>query len=237
MKRSILVISSEHAICNEITSAFESSYAVVFGVQSSVKALEMIMKNTYSLIIFDPLIHDMDGKVMLQIIRQLCRSPILALTRQHETDDRMKMLDLGADDCLIWPASIDDLIVRAEVCLKKGIRTELLRLVVIKEIGLVIDPGKRSVEINKKAVILTRREFDILYLLAGNPGVVFSKEEIYAEIWEDRFVKDESNIMSHIGRLRKKLGQEVGTYIETVWGIGYRFVNNEDKTGGMLNET
>lgn len=62
-------------------------------------------------------------------------------------------------------------------------------------------------------------------------------ESSYAEIWEDRFVKDESNIMSHIGRLRKKLGQEVGAYIETVWGIGYRFVNNEDKTGGMLNET
>ena len=237
MKRSIVLISSERAICNEITSAFESSYAVVFCVKNSVQALEMIMKNTYSLIIFDSLIHDMDGNVLLQIIRQLCRSPILMLTRQYEIGDRLKMLDLGADDCLVWPCSIEDLIVRAEVCTKKGIHTEILRPVVIKEIGLVIDPGKRSVEIKKKEIILTRREFDILYLLASNPGVVFSKEEIYAEIWEDRFVKDESNIMSHIGRLRKKLGQEVGAYIETVWGIGYRFVNNEDKTGGMLNET
>ena len=122
MKRSILVISSEHAICNEITSAFEFSYAVVFGVKNSVQALEMIMKNTYSLIIFDSLIHVLDGIVLLQIIRQLCRSPILVLTRQYEIGDRLKMLDLGADDCLVWPASIDDLIVRAEVCLKKGIR-------------------------------------------------------------------------------------------------------------------
>lgn len=82
----------------------------------------------------------------------------------------------------------------------------------------MIDPGKRSVEINKKAIILTKREFDILYLLASNPGGVFSKEEMYADIWEDRFVKEESNIMSHIGRLRKKLGREIGAYIETVWG-------------------
>lgn len=232
MKRSILVISSEHTICNEITNVLESTYAVVFCVKSSVQALEMIMKNTYSLIIFDSLVHDMDGNVLLQIIHQLCRSPILVLTRQREIDNRMKMLDLGADDCLVWPASREDLIVRAEVCVKKGIYAEILRPVVIEEIGLAIDPGKRSVEINKKAVILTRREFDILYLLASNPGVVFSKEEIYAEIWEEKFVKDESNIMSHIGRLRKKLGQEVGTYIETIWGIGYRFVNNEDKNSG-----
>lgn len=231
MNRSILVISGEHSICNEITNAFESTYAVIFCVKSSVQALEMIMKNTYSLIIFDSLVHDMDGNVLLQIIRQLCRSPILVLTRQREIDDRMKMLDLGADDCLIWPASIEDLIVRVEVCVKKGIRAKILRPVIIKEIGFVIDPGKRSVEINKKAIILTKREFDILYLLASNPGVVFSKEEIYAEIWEDRFVKDESNIMSHIGRLRKKLGQEVGAYIETVWGIGYRFVKSEEKDG------
>lgn len=232
MKRSILVISSEHIICNEITNVLESTYAVVFCVKSSVQALEMIMKNTYSLIIFDSLVHDMDGNVLLQIIHQLCRSPILVLTRQREIDNRMKMLDLGADDCLVWPASREDLIVRVEVCVKKGIYAEILRPVVIEEIGLAIDPGKRSVEINKKAVILTRREFDILYLLASNPGVVFSKEEIYAEIWEEKFVKDESNIMSHIGRLRKKLGQEVGTYIETIWGIGYRFVNNEDKNSG-----
>ncbi|WP_373266048.1 response regulator transcription factor [Hungatella hathewayi] len=229
MKRSILVISNEHSICTEITNAFASSYAVVFCVKSSVQALEMIMKNTYSLIIFDSLIHDMNGNVMLQIIRQLCRSPILVLTRQYEIDNRMKMLDLGADDCLVWPASVEDLIVRAEVCLKKGIHGKILKPVIVKDIALFIDPGKRSVEINQRGVILTRREFDILYLLASAPGVVFSKEEIYAEIWEDKFVKDESNIMSHIGRLRKKLGQEAGAYIETVWGIGYRFGNKRVK--------
>lgn len=192
----------------------------------------MIMKNTYTLIIFDTLIHDMDGNVLLQIIRQLCRNPILVLTRQQGINARIKMLDLGADDCLLWPASIDDSIVRVEVCIKKGISAEILKPVIMKNIGLVINPGKREVEINKEAIILTRREFDILYLLASNPEVVFSKEEIYSEIWEGKFIKDESNIMSHIGRLRKKLGQEAGAYIETVWGMGYRFVINEDKNSG-----
>lgn len=94
---------------------------------------------------------------------------------------------------------------------------------------MVIDPSKRTVEINKREVILTRREFDILYLLASNPGVVFSKQEIYSEIWKDAFVKDESNIMSHIGRLRKKLEHGDKKYIETVWGVGYRFLKKADE--------
>ena len=94
-------------------------------------------------------------------------------------------------------------------------------------IGLVINPIKRTVGIKREEISLTKREFDILYLLAGNPGVVFSKEQIYAIIWGEQFVKDDSNIMSHIGRLRKKMG-EAGKYIQTVWGIGYRFVDGEE---------
>ena len=97
--------------------------------------------------------------------------------------------------------------------------------IVNQNIGLVINPHKRTVEIKGQEISLTRREFDILYLLAGNPGMVFSKKQIYAIIWGDQFVKDDSNIMSHIGRLRKKMGEEAGKYIQTVWGIGYRFAD------------
>lgn len=97
-----------------------------------------------------------------------------------------------------------------------------------QSIGLVINPCKRTVEIKRQEILLTKREFDILYLLAGNPGVVFSKEQIYAIIWGEQFVKDDSNIMSYIGRLRKKMG-EAGKYIQTVWGIGYRFADEGEE--------
>lgn len=84
------------------------------------------------------------------------------------------------------------------------------------------------------AIVLTKREFDILFLLASNPGVVFSKEQIYAAIWDDKFVKDDSNIMSHIGRLRKKIGPKAGKYIQTVWGIGYRFAEGVEEADSAV---
>lgn len=112
----------------------------------------------------------------------------------------MRLLDLGADDCLVWPADIDELMVRVEIRMKRGMKRTELKLVVNKNIGLEIDPGRRTVEIKGIGIILTKREFDILYLLASNPGVVFSKEQIYAPIWADKFIKDDSSIMSHIGR-------------------------------------
>lgn len=227
MKRSILVISNNDGICHTIEDNFMVSSNTVFCARKSTQAMEMIMLTIYSLIILDITIQDMKGAILLRIIHQLSNTPILVLTKMLEIEDRIRLLDLGADDCLSWPTNIDDLIVRVEACIKKGIRRGELKSVINRKIGLLIDPAKRYVEINGQEIALTRREFDIFYLLASNPGRVFSKEQIYAGIWEDKYIKDDSNIMSHIGRLRKKLGPESGRYIQTVWGIGYRFTDME----------
>lgn len=128
MKWSILVISSECLTCNKIFNTFEDTTSAVFCAKSSVQALEKIVKNTYSLIILDSLVNDMDRKVLLYIIRRLSRIPILVLTRQKEIEERIELLNLGADDCLVWPANIDDLIVRVEVCLKKVSMRRFLNL-------------------------------------------------------------------------------------------------------------
>lgn len=227
MGRNILLISKEDTLSHVIADNFSDPFTKVACGRTSVRALEMMMQDTYSLIIFDILIPDMDGSILLQIIRKLSNAQILVLVKEAETENRIRMLDLGADDCLVWPADIDELIIRVEICMKRGLKRTELKLVVNKNIGLEIDPGRRTVEIKQRGIILTKREFDILYLLAGNPGVVFSKEQIYAAIWGGKFVKDDSNIMSHIGRLRKKIGPEAGKYIQTVWGIGYRFAEED----------
>lgn len=226
MRRSILVISGEKSINKAIVDNFVNSLTTVVCTQTSLQALEMIIRDIYSLIIVDSFIKDMDRGVLLQIIRRLTDVPILVLTHQEEIEDRIGILDMGADDCLIWPANIDDLILRVEACMKRGTSLSGAKPVMFRKIGLIINPGRRYVELEKKEIILTKREFDILYLLASNPGVVFSKEQIYAIIWGEQFIKDDSNIMSHIGRLRKKIG-EAGRYIQTVWGIGYRFADSE----------
>ena len=227
MKRNILVISRENCIGHMLEDNFMDSLTTVLSVRTSTHAMEMIMQETYSLIILDVLIQDMDGSVLLQIIRKLSRAPLLVLTKQLKIQDRIKILNLGADDCLVWPADTDELIVRMEACMKRGAERLDLKPVLHKNIGLLINPCKRTVEIKSREIVLTKREFDILLLLASNPGVVFSKEQIYAAIWNGKFVKDGSNIMSYIGRLRKKIGLEAGKNIQTVWGIGYRFAEGD----------
>jgi len=224
MKRSILLISRENSINHVIVNNIMDSFTVVFCALTSTRAIEMIMRDTFNLIILDILLPDMAGSMLLQIIRRLCNSPVLVLMHR-EIEDRIKILDLGADDCMVWPVNADELIVRVESCMKRGMEQMALKIVSNKQIGLMIDPCKRTVKIRNRGIILTKREFDILYLLADNPGVVFSKEQIYTIIWKDKFVNDNSNIMSHISRLRKKMGEEAGKHIKTVWGIGYRFAD------------
>lgn len=227
MKRSILLISKEDNINHVIADNIMNSFTAVFCASTSLRAMEMIMQDTYNLIILDISLPDMTGGILLQIIRRLCNSPVLVLTQRTGIEDRIKILDLGADDSIVWPVNTDELIVRVESYMKRGMKQAALKIVSNKQLGLMIDPCKRTVGIRNREIILTKREFDILYLIAGNPGIVFSKEQIYAMIWGEQFVKDDSNIMSHIGRLRKKLGPVGGKYIQTVWGIGYRFIDIE----------
>lgn len=229
MNRSILVISQQSKIIKTIEQNLVNSF-IIFYARTSAQAFEMIMQNMYELILIDISMQDMDGHVMLQIIRRLTHAPILALIQQAVIEERIRILNMGADDCLLWPVAIDEFIIRIEACLKKSVGLSGFKPIIHSKIGLMIDPSRRVAELKKKEVILTKREFDILYLLVSNPGVVFSKEQIYAMIWGEQFVKDESNIMSHIGRLRKKMG-EAGKFIETVWGIGYRFAE-----GGQVEE-
>lgn len=227
MKRHILIISKDDSIGRTVKANTMNDFTEVSYGRTSIQALEMIVHETYSLLIFDTLIRDMDGRSFLQIIRKLSYAPILVLTKKLKIQDRIKLLNMGADDCLVWPADADELIVRMEACMKRSIERLDIKPVHHKKLELFIDPGRRTVEIKRRKIVLTKREFDILYLLASNPGVVFSKEQIYAAIWDGKFVKDDSNIMSHIGRLRKKIGPEAGKYIQTVWGIGYRFAEED----------
>lgn len=202
MKRHILIISKDDSIGRTVKANTMNDFTEVSYGRTSIQVLEMIVQETYSLLIFDTLIRDMDGRSFLQIIRKLSYAPILVLTKKLKIQDRIKLLNIGADDCLVWPADTDELIVRMEACMKRSIERLDIKPVHHKKPELFIDPGRRTVEIKCREIVLTKR--------------VFSKEQIYAAIWGGKFVKDDSNIMSHIGRLRKKIGPEAGKYIQTV---------------------
>ena len=170
----------------------------------------------------------MDGFQVLKKIREENNIPILMLTAKNAEDDKVFGLRLGADDYLTKPFSINELMARVNSLIRRYTTlnptfTGDTERLILK--GMMIDKTSRIVEVNEQPVELTGKEFDLLLFLASNKGRIFTKKQIYTQVWEDEYAFDDSNIMSFISKLRKKIepDPEHPFYIQTVRGVGYRF--------------
>ena len=185
-------------------------------------------KDNLSLIILDVMMPDLDGFQVLQKIRETSNVPVLMLTAKSDEQDKVSGLRLGADDYLTKPFSINELMARVNSLIRRyttlnqmaGTESECMAL---KE--MVIDKINRTVSVRNIPVELTGKEFDLLLFLATSKGRVFTKKQIYTQVWEEDYAFDDSNIMSFISKLRKKIepDPEHPFYIQTVRGVGYRF--------------
>ncbi|MEM1405345.1 MAG: response regulator transcription factor [Bacteroidota bacterium] len=185
----------------------------------------------FDMIILDIMLPEKDG---LEICRDLrsnkITTPILMLTARSEEIDKIIGLETGADDYLTKPFSVREFIARVKAIfrrvdmLKEGNRETL----VIKHNGLIVDQSKRKVTINNERIELTPKEFDLLYLLASNPGRSYSRDQLLSKVWGYEFEGYEHTVNSHINRLRAKVELDISnpTFILTTWGVGYRF--NDD---------
>ncbi len=182
--------------------------------------------DAYCLVILDVMLPGMNGFQVLSEIRKSSTVPVLMLTAKGDEIDKVTGLRLGADDYLTKPFSINELLARIESLIRRYTTfnqtapTDILNLK-----NMVIDKGNRTVCINEETVDLTGKEFDLLVFLASNKGRVFTKKQIYIQVWEDDYAFDNNNIMSFISKLRKKIEPDVEHpfYILTVHGVGYRF--------------
>lgn len=194
-----------------------------------MKGYEMAMNETFDLIVLDVMLPNKDG---LEICRDLrannIHTPILMLTARSEEIDKILGLETGADDYLTKPFSVREFIARVKAIFR---RVQMLKSKdeteeKIIECGeLVIDKSKRKVIIEENRVDLTPKEFDLLYLLASNPGKSFSRDRLLGLVWGYEFEGYEHTVNSHINRLRVKVEKDLSNpiYILTTWGVGYRF--------------
>lgn len=185
----------------------------------------------FDLIILDIMLPEKDG---LEICRDLrankIKTPILMLTARSEEIDKIMGLETGADDYLTKPFSVREFIARVKAIFR---RVDMLRnqepsTQILRHGNLQIDQGKRKVMIGERRIDLTPKEFDLLYLLASNPGKNYSRDKLLSLVWGYEFEGYEHTVNSHINRLRAKVEQDLSnpTYILTTWGVGYRF--NDD---------
>ena len=225
----VLIIDDDKELCALMKKCIEQEKLSAVTVYNGIDGVRLIDENkdSYSLIILDVMLPDIDGFQILQRIRDTSNIPVLMLTAKSSEEDKVFGLRLGADDYLTKPFGINELLARVNSLIRRYTTlnpfTADIDSISLKD--MVIDKLNRTVTVKDIPVLLTGKEFDLLLFLASNKGRVFTKKQIYSQVWEEEYAFDDSNIMSFISKLRKKIEPDPDHpfYILTVRGVGYRF--------------
>ena len=211
----ILTIDDDEALCKLVKKCIETEQVPVYTFLRGEDALSFFYQNQSDcvLVILDIMLPGMDGYSVLEKVRAVSNVPVLMLTAKDQEEDKVAGLQNGADDYLTKPFGLAELTARVNSLVRRRFH------------DMIIDPSAHSVEVQGKPVSLTAREFDILLFLAQHKGRIFTKQQIYQNIWKEPYYQDDGNIMSIISKLRKKIepDPEHPFYVLTVYGVGYRF--------------
>lgn len=224
----ILIVEDEESIAELEKDYLELSGFEVQIENSGDKGLERAMNEEFDMFILDLMLPEVDGFEICKSIREVKNTPILLISAKKDDIDKIRGLGLGADDYMTKPFSPSEMVARVKAHLAR-----YDRLVgagqpendIIEIRGLRIDKTARRVYVNGEEKTFTTKEFDLLTFLAENPNHVYTKDELFREIWDMESIGDIATVTVHIKKIREKI--ELSTskpqYIETIWGVGYRF--------------
>jgi DNA-binding response OmpR family regulator len=226
--QNILLVEDDLEITNLINLHLDAAQYKLTSSTTGEDALKNIANDNYQLIILDISLPDSNGFDICKKIRASnVHTPVIMLTCHAEESDKVLALELGADDYVTKPFGILELMARVKAIMRRSghQKDELLENKPLEFGELTIDPVKRKVGLRGDRVEMTVKEFDLLWLLASNPGKTFTRKELLQKIWGYAFSGYEHTITSHINRLRLKLEKDLNhpKYILTAWGSGYRF--------------
>ncbi len=224
----ILIMEDEESIAE-----LEKDYLELSGFEVEIETrgdlgLEKALKGDYDLFILDLMLPGIDGFEICKKIRQEKNTPILMVSAKKDDIDKIHGLGLGADDYITKPFSPSELVARVKAHLSRYERligSNVHQNEVIEIRGLKIDKTARRVFVNGEEKNFTTKEFDLLTFLAQNPNRVFTKEELFSNIWDMESIGDIATVTVHIKKIREKIEYDTSKpqYIETIWGVGYRF--------------
>ncbi len=225
----ILIVEDEEAIAELERDYLELAGFQVVLADDGETGLRRALEEDFSLVILDLMLPGIDGYEICKRIREIKNIPILMVSAKRDDIDKIRGLGLGADDYMTKPFSPSELVARVKAHLSRYERLVgsgvQVKNQVIEIRGLRIDKTSRRVYLNGEEKAFTTKEFDLLTFLAENPNHVYTKDELFREIWEMESVGDIATVTVHIKKIREKI--EINTakpqYIETIWGVGYRF--------------
>lgn len=229
-KKTILVVDDEENVSALLKLYLEAEGFIVQIAEDGLKALELARKINPDLIILDIMLPFKDGWQVAQELRKDMDTPIIMLSAKGEESDKILGLNLGGDDYVTKPFSPGEITARVKAILRRT-KTEVQESDVLKFPELVIDFSKYEIIVSGVKIVSTPKEVELMWLLANNPGIVFTRERLLDKIWGYDYLGDSRTVDTHIKRLRRKIEKEqLYTYLHTVWGVGYKFevIKNEN---------
>ena len=228
MSKRILIVEDEESIADLEKDYLELSSFEVEVANDGQTGLEMGLDGDFDLIILDLMLPGVDGFEICRQIRDKKNTPIIMVSAKKDDIDKIRGLGLGADDYMTKPFSPSELVARVKAHLARyerliGSNVEENKVIEIR--GLKIDTTARRVWVNGEEKNFTTKEFDRRTFLAQNPNHGVTKEELFREIWDMESIGDIATVTVHIKKIREKIEFNTAKpqYIETIWGVGYRF--------------
>lgn len=211
----ILIVDDEMPICDLIDMNLSAAGYSCVAVQDGLSAIDEIEKNTFDLVLLDIMLPGADGYDVMEYIRPY-KVPVIFISAKHEVKDRVRGLKLGADDYLIKPFDVTELLARVEAVLRRYNKTD--KIITLGDVEIDVDA--RRVTRCGSPIPLTSKEFDLMLLFVENRNIALFRENLYERVWDDEYLANSRTLDLHVQRLRKKLGWEKN--LVAVYKVGYR---------------
>ena len=229
----ILIADDDKEIRNLLKIYLERELYMVDTAINGEEALHLFNQNNYNLVILDLMMPKIDGIEVCKKLRDKTNVPILMLTAKDHEVDKILGLSIGADDYITKPFSIHEVIARVKALMRRflvlGSNNTAQEKTTLSFKGLTINLNTYTVHTNKEEISLTGKELELLKFFTSNPGQVFTKTQLFRNVWDDNYIEDDNTVMVRIRKLRKKIEIDPSNpkFIQTIWGIGYKFVGEK----------
>lgn len=218
----VLLVEDDKAIADSVVTSLSSAGYEVAHVSSGGAALDALVIGSPDVVLLDLGLPDQDGLDVCKAIRESSSVPIIVVSARGDELDRVLGLELGADDYVVKPFSIRELMARIKAVTRRGAPDPVSTTSSTELVRLVIDQRTREVTVDGQRVDLTAKEFDLLAYLAEEPGVVFRRTDIMEHVWDINWYGTTKTLDAHVAAIRKKLGDP--DWIQAVRGVGFKLV-------------
>jgi len=217
----ILLVEDDPSVAASVVDGLVNASMDVEHVSTGKAALDRALSEDFDLILLDLGLPDMDGQDVCRSVREKSITPIIILSARSEEIDRVLALEFGADDYMVKPFGMRELVARIRAVARRASSMDATTSAATQDIGaLSIDRRSQKVFVNGTDVYLTPKEFDLLAYLATDPGAVYRRNDIMSEVWDTNWYGTTKTVDAHVAALRKKLGNQ--DWIEAVRGVGFR---------------